>query len=239
MLDLSRQEIYRARYRARRPGWRPAGEAFNALLEPLLTPATRALDAGCGRFGVLGRFQDRVGLAIGVDQDFPSLRENLILSLRVQARLEALPFPMHTFDLILCTWVIEHLPEPERAFQEIARTLRPGGHFLLLTPNVRHPLMILGRWIPRGWRPALVERLYGRAPRDTFPVFYRANTPGKLRRLLHEAGLREIAWFEIEDPTYLAFHPLLFALAALYERLTAWPPLRGWRIHLVGLFRKA
>lgn len=238
MLDLSRQEIYRARYRAQRPGWRPAGEVFNALLEPLLAPAVRALDAGCGRFGVLGRFQDRVGLAVGVDRDFPSLRENPILSLRVQARLEALPFAGGAFDLILCTWVIEHLPEPEWAFQEMARALKPGGHLLLLTPNARHPLMILGRWIPPPWRPALVQRLYGRAPQDIFPVFYRANTPGKLRRLLREAGLREIAWFAIEDPTYMAFHPLLFALAALYERLTAWPPLRGWRIHLVGLFRK-
>ncbi len=239
MLDLSRQEFHRAQYRARRPGWRPAGEVFNALLEPLLTPGARALDAGCGRFGVLGRFRDRVALAVGVDADFLSLRENLILPLRAQARLEALPFPADTFDLILCTWVIEHLLEPERVFQEIARVLRSGGHFLLLTPNARHPLIALGRWIPMRLRPALVQRLYGRAPQDTFPVFYRANTPGKLRRLLHAVGLRETAWFEIEDPTYLAFHPLLFALAALYERLTAWPPFRGWHIHLVGLFQKA
>ncbi len=119
MLDLSRQEWYRAQYRARRPGWRPAGEVFNALLEPLLAPSVRALDAGCGRFGVLGRFRDRVKLAVGVDGDFPSLQENRILPLRVHGRLEALPFPSNAFDLVLCTWVIEHLPEPERAFREI------------------------------------------------------------------------------------------------------------------------
>jgi len=59
-----------------------------------------------------------------------------------------------------------------------------------------------------------------------------------LRRLLRAAGLQEIAWFEVEDPTYLAFHPFLFALAALYERLTAWRPLRGWRLHLIGLFAR-
>ncbi|MCS6962836.1 class I SAM-dependent methyltransferase [Thermoflexus sp.] len=239
MLDLPRQELHRARYRARRPGWRPAGEVFNALLEPLLSPTARALDAGCGRFGVLGRFRDRVALAVGVDVDFLSLKENFILPLRAQAQLEALPFPAGAFDLILSTWVIEHLPEPERVFQEIARVLRPGGHFLLLTPNARHPLIALGRCIPQRLRPSLVQRLYGRAPQDTFPVFYRANTSRELRRLLDRAGLHKVAWFEIEDPTYLAFHPLLFTLAALYERLTAWPPLRGWRIHLVGLFRKA
>ncbi len=239
MLDLSRQERHRARYRVQRPGWRPAGEVFNALLEPRLTPTARALDAGCGRFGVLGRFRERVGLAVGVDTDFPSLSENPILPLRAQARLEALPFPSDAFDLVLCTWVIEHLPDPQTAFRELARILKPGGHLLLMTPNARHPLVALGRWIPTRLRPLLVHRLYGRAPADTFPTFYRANTPPRLRRLLREAGLQEIAWFEIEDPTYLAFHPILFALAALYERLTAWPPLRGWRIHLVGEFQKA
>jgi SAM-dependent methyltransferase len=238
MLELSRQEQARRRYQAQRPGWRPAGDVLNALLEPLLLPHVRALDAGCGRWGVLGRFQERVGLAVGVDADFPSLRENRILPFRAQARLEALPFPARTFDLILCTWVIEHLPEPRAAFQEIARVLKPGGHLLLLTPNARHPLVALGHAIPSRWRRPLVRRLYGRAPQDIFPTFYRANTPGALRRLLRAAGLQEIAWFEVEDPTYLAFHPFLFALAALYERLTAWRPLRGWRLHLIGLFAR-
>jgi SAM-dependent methyltransferase len=187
---------------------------------------------------VLGRFRERVGLAVGVDVDFPSLRENLILPLRAQAQLEALPFPAQTFDLVLCTWVIEHLPEPCPAFREIARVLKPGGCLLLLTPNARHPLIALGRAIPARWRRLLVQRLYGRAPQDIFPAFYRANTPGMLRRLLRAAGLQEIAWFEIEDPTYLAFHPLLFAFAAFYEQLTAWRPLRGWRLHMVGLFAR-
>lgn len=238
MLPLPRQEAERARYRARRPGWRPAGEVFNALLDPLLTPTARALDVGCGRLGVLGRFRDRVAMAVGVDLDPVALRENPLLPLRAQARLEALPFPNEAFDLVLCTWVIEHLPEPLAAFREIARVLRPSGHLLFLTPNARHPLVALGRLIPHRWRPRFVQRLYGRAPQDIFPTFYRANTPGRLRRLLRAAGLREAAWFEVEDPTYLAFHPLPFTLAALYERLTAWPPLRGWRIHLVGWFRK-
>jgi SAM-dependent methyltransferase len=165
MLELSRQEQARRRYQAQRPGWRPAGDVLNALLEPLLLPHVRALDAGCGRWGVLGRFQERVGLAVGVDADFPSLRENRILPLRAQARLEALPFPARTFDLILCTWVIEHLPEPRAAFQEIARVLKPGGHLLLLTPNARHPLVALGRAIPSRWRRPLVRPpLRPRAP---------------------------------------------------------------------------
>jgi len=238
MLELSRQEQARRRYQEQRPGWRPAGDILNALLELLLLPHVRALDAGCGRWGVLGRFRERVGLAVGVDVDFPSLRENLILPLRAQAQLEALPFPAQTFDLVLCTWVIEHLPEPCPAFREIARVLKPGGCLLLLTPNARHPLIALGRAIPARWRRLLVQRLYGRAPQDIFPAFYRANTPGMLRRLLRAAGLQEIAWFEIEDPTYLAFHPLLFACAAFYEQLTAWRPLRRWRLHMVGLFAR-
>ncbi|MER3399826.1 MAG: hypothetical protein C4313_01605 [Thermoflexus sp.] len=237
-LDLSQQEAWRAAYSQKRPGWRPAGEVFNALLEPRLHPTARALDAGCGRFGVLGRFRDQVGLAVGVDGDFPALRENALLPLRVLARLEALPFPEGAFDLILCTWVVEHLPEPRAAFRELARALRPGGSLLILTPNARHPLVALGRCLPARLRPLLVGRLYRRSPRDIFPTFYRANTPRALRRMLQEAGLICEAWEAVEDPTYLAFHPWLFALAVLWERWTAWRPLQDWRIHLVSAWTK-
>ena len=38
-----------------------------------------------------------------------------------------------TFDVVLCTEVLEHLPEPQRAIDEMFRVLRPGGTLLLTT----------------------------------------------------------------------------------------------------------
>jgi SAM-dependent methyltransferase len=38
-----------------------------------------------------------------------------------------------TFEVVLCTEVLEHLPEPQRAIDEIFRVLAPGGQLLLTT----------------------------------------------------------------------------------------------------------
>ena len=54
----------------------------------------------------------------------------------VDLNTEALPYPDATFDLITCTEVIEHLEHYRRTFREIFRILKPGGAFVVTTPNV-------------------------------------------------------------------------------------------------------
>ncbi len=46
----------------------------------------------------------------------------------------ALPFAAATFDGVICTEVLEHVPEPEQALREIARVLRPGGRLYVTVP---------------------------------------------------------------------------------------------------------
>lgn len=50
------------------------------------------------------------------------------------ASVLALPFAGDVFDGILCTEVVEHVPEPEQALREMARVLRPGGRLYLTVP---------------------------------------------------------------------------------------------------------
>ena len=50
----------------------------------------------------------------------------------------ALPFAAETFDGVLCTEVIEHVPAPWLAVLEIARCLRPGGRVYLTAPMNWH-----------------------------------------------------------------------------------------------------
>src|SRR5712692_758282 len=59
----------------------------------------------------------------------------------VTGRGEDLPFAGESFDLIVSLWVLEHLRVPEIVFGEVQRVLRPGGHFVFLTPNLRNPLL--------------------------------------------------------------------------------------------------
>ncbi len=46
----------------------------------------------------------------------------------------ALPFPDMTFDTVVAFQVLEHLPEPKLALEEMFRVLRPEGTLLLTTP---------------------------------------------------------------------------------------------------------
>jgi SAM-dependent methyltransferase len=142
---------------------------------------------------------------------------------------ERLPYADDSFDLVCCSWVLEHLRAPERAFSEVARVLRDDGRFVFLTPNARHPLLTLNRAL-RWTRGSLVDRFYDRGEPDIFPALYRANTARQIKRLAGRAGMELISLRFIGDPTYLAFNEPLFRLACLLERVTP----RWMRVHLVG-----
>jgi SAM-dependent methyltransferase len=151
---------------------------------------------------------------------------------RVSGLAERLPFADESFDLVTCSWVLEHLVRPSRAFSEVARVLHCAGHFIFLTPNAWHPLIWASRLVGRSgdWQARLVARLYGRAEADTFPVVYGANTRQRLVRLATAAGLVPLALSGIGDPTYLAFNEPAYHVATVAERLTP----EWMKIHLVG-----
>ncbi|MCS6777283.1 MAG: class I SAM-dependent methyltransferase [Chloroherpetonaceae bacterium] len=46
----------------------------------------------------------------------------------------AIPVPDASFDVVICTEVLEHVPEPIKAIQEFGRIVRPGGLLLLSAP---------------------------------------------------------------------------------------------------------
>jgi len=229
-LSLERQEKYRRRYAAENPGWQPASHVYRDRVAARLTPDARVLDLGCGRGGIVEELHSLTGRTVGLDPDLRSLREHRAPAiLRVCGRAEALPYPDGSFDLVCCSWVLEHLPEPGQALAEAARVLAPGGRLLFLTPNRRHPLPALNRLL--GWtRGGLVGKLYGRAGADTFPALYRANTPPRIRALAREAGFEPTTVAAVGDPTYLAFNEPLYRLSCLLERITP----AAWRVHLVG-----
>ncbi|GAI07822.1 unnamed protein product, partial [marine sediment metagenome] len=46
-----------------------------------------------------------------------------------------LPFPENSFDYVICSEVIEHIPEDEKAISEVKRVLKNNGIFIITTPN--------------------------------------------------------------------------------------------------------
>src|SRR5579872_1987432 len=144
VLPLTLQNSYRARYRAMRPGWLSSGDQLEVIVRGLAKPETRVLDLGCGRGGVVELVWREVKLAAGLDPDAPSLAEHRAAGMPViRGTGESIPFAGESFDLVVSVWVLEHLRDPMATFREVRRVLRPGGHFVFLTPNLRNPLMLL------------------------------------------------------------------------------------------------
>lgn len=231
MLSLERQERYRQRCAEMRAGWRPASHVYRDLVDASLHADARVLDLGCGRGGVVEQLETGAELTVGLDPDIRSLREHRAPQLVLACGLaEELPYEDRVFDLVCCSWVLEHLRRPFLVFRDVARVLGPGGQFVFLTPNIRHPLVRLNRAL-RWTGGEVVDRVYGRDEPDIFPAFYRANSAARLRRMAREIGFEGLSIQCVGDPSYLAFNEALFRLASLLERVTP----RSMRVHLVGV----
>jgi len=55
------------------------------------------------------------------------------IGVKIIGDAQALGIRDASFDVVLCTEVLEHLPEPQRAIDEMYRVLAPGGQLLLTT----------------------------------------------------------------------------------------------------------
>lgn len=236
MLSLERQNELREKYRAANPNWQPATEVYANLVRLYLQPDSRALDLGCGRGGLVEQLDHPLTQMVGVDPDWHSLRQHRLALPRAAAYSDRLPFAPASFDVVFASWVLEHLARPLATLRAVRRVLRPQGVFVFVTPNGRHPLTLLNRGLGRFSRlqGQIVSWFYDRAPDDTFPTFYRANSAAALAQLGQHSGLRLQTLHAIPDPTYLAFHPLLFrGMAWLEEQL---PTSR--KLHLVGVLTR-
>lgn len=98
------------------------------------------IDVGCG-LGYLSRVLPPPGsLAIGADYDEASLRLNRRSGLpnMIRSGADRLPFADNSADVVLCSEVLEHLPEPldRHALAELIRILKPGGKLLITVPSL-------------------------------------------------------------------------------------------------------
>ena len=178
--------------------WAAKSEAYASLIAEHLTPHTIWLDAGCGS-RLLEADMDqleswlvtRCKCIFGIDVGLTSNRN--IKSL-LQGSLYHLPFSDNTLDLITCRMVVEHLDHPAEAFAEIARCLRPGGAFIVMTPNLLNYAIfgnaLATKAIPEKVRLRIVHASDSRADEDIFPVCYKANTMSRLVEVLHFCGLQ-------------------------------------------------
>jgi SAM-dependent methyltransferase len=201
---------------------------------------SRVLDLGAGAGRVTQMdFRGRAGWIAGVDLD-EAVKGNPLLDEAHVTDGEQLPFANESFDLVFSDNVFEHVARPDRVFAEVHRVLRPGGSFLLKTPNRWHYAMLIARLTPL-WFHRFANRLRGRPSEHTFPTLYRANTASRLRQLGERSGFRIVAIEAVEGrPEYLRITAPSYLLGWAYERVVnATPKLAGLRVVLIATLERA
>ena len=114
------------------------------LLNGVASPAqSRCLEVGTGMgwgtLGLLQRYPSIVAFATEYDRSVLPMSRSYIQyhtpGAQVafcQANAKALPFPDHTFDIVLALYVLHHVAGYRAAFKDIGRVLNPGGRFLFI-----------------------------------------------------------------------------------------------------------
>ncbi len=184
-------------------GYYTPEDHYECLVDNLLQPGMRWLDAGCGRRifpinGVLAeRLAARAALLVGVDPD-QTIHSNPFIHERFQGRLEDYATAA-TFDLITLRMVAEHVEDPDTFCRTLARLSHHGTRVVVYTPNRTAPASIVARNTPL-WFHYQVKKIAWKAQaRDTFPVLYRMNSRTTLRALFEGKGFGEEYFAHLDD----------------------------------------
>jgi SAM-dependent methyltransferase len=195
------------------------------LLDQLpVQPGWRAIDVGCGPFGILHRLAERVGprgRVVGLERETrfaamaqQQIRQRALSSVQiVQADGTASGLAPGAFDLVHERLVLINLPQPERLLTEMVALARPGGW-------VAAQEIDSAAWFCEPPHPAW-DRLF-----EIFEAVFRANglTPffgRQLPRLLRAAGLTDVrvaVHGHIDEPGEYRRTHLLSLIASVRER---------------------
>ncbi|MGZ3621859.1 MAG: class I SAM-dependent methyltransferase [Ktedonobacteraceae bacterium] len=140
----------------------------------------KALDAGCGYRSYI-RLPENAEV-VGIDISEEELLKNNTAPEKIVGDIQTYEFPSSDFDVIVCWWVLEHLPYPEKALDNFLRSLKEDGIIILAVPNVLSIKGLLTKYTPY-WLHVWYHRfLHGEKNFSPFPTFLRLTiSPWALR----------------------------------------------------------
>ena len=233
----NRQEYYRDKYRRLKPQWKVSADIYRDIIDRYADNGMYILDVGCGHSEDLEPVYAKTNYTYGIDPDRRSIEKNRIIKNKFIASANELPFEDNFFDLVVSSWVLEHLENPKKVFDEIYRVLKPGGKVIFLTPNTWSYNVWLIRMIPNRLHGIFTRKLYNRHEVETYPVFYRINSPRKFDKLFSSIGYEKIDVIFNGDPSYISFNDVSFyfacALEEIFDKFFTFA-----KVHAIGVFQK-
>lgn len=239
-MKLLEGEDYRQFKIRHRPSFLEAEEIFYHWLTDGSVSGKVLLNVGCGSKSVLLPLYHKFSRVIGLDVDEEALLKHQGLTERLVGSAENIPMPESSVDIVAAEWVLEHLTDPDHAFIEISRVLKPGGFFLFLTPNLYSSVIMGGKIIKSLFGEKMVSRLVflltGRIASETFSHYYLVNTKRQLLNFGQSNGLTLVKLELVPGlPGYLRWSRILLWLSLKLSTLRL---IKPWRIYWVGKFEK-
>lgn len=127
-----------------------------------LSGGEKVLEVGCGRGfylkTLIAVLPDLDITGIDLNEKYLQVAKKFIADGKIKLiRADAtnLPFKDETFDRIIATEILEHIPDDLKAILEMCRVLKPDGIAMITVPNKNYPFL----WDPLNW---VAERIFNR-----------------------------------------------------------------------------
>lgn len=186
------------------------------------------LDIGCSSGGFLSYLKQFPWKLYGIepDQETAARARSISGGAITATGVDDAEFAPESFDVITCSDVLEHLPDPRAVFERVARWLKPSGIFYVFVPNI-------GSWESR----LFGSHWYGL----DIPRHLHHYSPGSLKSLADFAGLDPVrivtppgCYLEQSLSTWL--NAVLRKAGAGHSRINlSGPAWFGWRAVRKGI----
>lgn len=110
-------------------------EIYKAVSNVMPLFSGKILDSGCGSMpykNIILSNNDKVTNYIGLDIESGLNYENVNADFLWDG--STMPFEDSSFDVVISTEVMEHVPDPDSYLMEVKRVLKPGGMFFFTVP---------------------------------------------------------------------------------------------------------
>lgn len=165
----------------KREGWFN-GKTGDLLKGVRIRSSDTVIDVGCGDGGLIGFCAGQGAEVVLIDRDRERLaatEERIRISparayRAILSECDPIPVADGTGDLVVCTEVLEHVPDPKKFLDELIRVTKPGGRLLVTVPDARSEQLVAAT-----------------APANYFqePNHIRVFTAADFRGLVLDAGL--------------------------------------------------
>ena len=178
------------------------------------------LDAGCGH-STMTDYKSTAKLTfIGADLSQDNVKNNEDIDFGFVSDLNQIPLKNNSVDIIVSAMVFEHLQDPDAAFKEFNRILKPKGSLVFATPCIYNIVTIINRLIPHYLSQKLGTLLTGTIEEDTYPTKYKINSVRKIRKICKNNDFKNTDLIMYQPPPYaFVFSKLVCKSIIIYFKL--------------------